>query len=193
MAAVPACLHKLELIFIYLISFVWNFLVSNTNTECVYLWACSRACLFVLAKIIIFRYDPPFLVGAQKKKSLAQQYYAPSTQPCCSSNCARIEMEINSSRLSRWTHWCPLMANKRQIQMAPLECMTAGWFYRAAHHFLRSGASQWWMKQMLELSYFLSSSTTDWEHISVRNHNLILISLSDLYCYLTYIVLLLFS
>lgn len=29
-------------------------------------------------------------------------------------------MEINNSRLSRRTHWCPLLANKRQMQMAPL-------------------------------------------------------------------------
>lgn len=87
------------------------------------------------------------------KKALAQQYCAPSTQSsCCASNGAKIEMEINDSALSRRMHWCPLMANNRQIQMAPFQCMTEGWFHRAAQHFPRSGASRWWMKRMMELS-----------------------------------------
>lgn len=88
----------------------------------------------------------------------------------CFKQC-KIEMKINDSRLSTRTHWCPLMAIDRQIQMAPLECIAEGWFYRAAQRFVRSGVSQWWMKQMMELSDFLWSSLTHWRHISVRKKN----------------------
>lgn len=111
----------------------------------------------------------------------------------CFKRC-KIEMKINDSRLSTRTHWCPLMAIERQIQMAPLECVTEGWFYRAAQRFVRSGASQWWMKQMMELSDFLWSSLTDWRHISVRKkyHWIkhfflpVRLSLSDLHYYLRF-------
>lgn len=148
---------------------------ANTNTEFVCL--CVRACVSG-DNYFRIRSIPPCTCTKKKCTRSAVLRSIDAALLLCFKRC-KIEMKINDSRLSTRTHWCPLMAIERPIQMAPLECVAEGWFYRAAQRFVRSGASQWWMKQMMELSDFLWSSLTDWRHISVRKKKIIELNISS--------------